>query len=181
MKPILFRAAFLFFGALIQVSFSNTVFISPIVPPPILLAMVVSITLFRGFSFSWVWVILAGFFLDAITLGRLGHASVEFVLLAALLSFTAKEVIFEYHAGRILFLGGLFWIFEGAFRLIEIFLFSLMSEDALSFSAFFSGVHWSTLPISLIVAMGVCALILPITFSFERYLDLFERTKVGRR
>ena len=180
MKPILLRSAFLFVGALIQVSLSNTIFISPIVPPPILLAVVVSITLFRGFSFSWGWVILAGLFFDAITLGRLGHASAEFVLLAALLSLSAKEVVFEYHAGRILFLGGLIWMFEGMFRLAEVFLFSFTSKSSVSFSALFSGASWSALPLSLIVSIGVCALVLPLTFSFERYLDLFERTRVGR-
>lgn len=181
MKPLLFRAAFLFCGALIQVSLSNTVFFSSIVSPPILLAMVVSITLFRGFSFSWGWAIVAGFFLDALVLGRLGHASIEFVLLAALLSLTAKELLFEYHVGRIIFLGGLIWMFEVVLRLIEVFALSLISESGLSSAAFFSGLRWTMLPVSFLVSLGVCAIILPITFSFERYVDLFERTKVGRR
>lgn len=181
MKPALFRAAFLFAGALVQVSLSNTIFLSQVASPPILLALVVSITLFRGFSDSWRWAILAGFFLDALTLGRLGHASIEFVLFAAILSLTSKEILFEYHAGRILLLGALMWLFEGAYRLIEVLAFPLVFDQAVSLLAFFSGVHWTEIPISLLISIGVCALVLPITFSFERYLDLFERAKIGRR
>lgn len=181
MKPAIFRAAFLLLGALIQVSLSNVMFLSPIVSPPILLAMVVSITLFHGFSFSWRWAVVAGLFVDALALGRLGHASIEFVLFAAILSLTSKEILFEYHAGRIFFLGGLIWIFEGVFRFLEVFMISLLSKESISPFIFFSTVSWVSIPVSILVSLIVCSVVLPLTFSFERYLDLFEQTKISRR
>lgn len=181
MKPIFFRSAFLLSGALLQVSLVNTMFSSLVIAPPILLAGVIATTLFRGFSSSWQWAVVAGVLLDSLTLGRIGMTALEYVLAAALLSFTAKELVLSYHMGRVLFFGGLLWMFETGVHFAEVTFFSLVSDQAVPLSSFFAQVHWTIFFASLPVSVAVCALLFPLTFSFERYLDLFERTKVGRR
>jgi len=181
MKPIFFRSVFLLSGALLQVSLVNTMFSSLVIAPPILLAGVIATTLFRGFSPSWQWAVVAGVLLDSLTLGRIGMTALEYVLAAALLSFTAKELVLSYHMGRVLFFGGLLWLFEVVVCFAEIISFSLTSDQTMPLSLFFAQMHWAMFFASLPVSVAVCALLFPLTFSFERYLDLFEHTKVGRR
>ena len=175
MKSIFFRSAFLFLGAILQTALSFASFSFPI-----LLAMTVSITLARGFLFSWRWAVLAGVFFDSISLGRLGHSSMELVLLAAFLSLTSKELLFEYRIGRIAFLGGLVWIFDEMLRVTETAWNIFSSGIGFSFREVFNAVPWASLPLSLAVSLAVCAVVVPITFSFERYLELFESAKIGR-
>ncbi len=181
MKPILLRSAFLFFGAIFQVSFVNTVFPSLAIVSPFLLASVVSITLFRGFSSSWQWAIVAGVLLDTLTLGRIGATALEYVLGAALLDFAAKKVVLNYHAEQALFFGGLLWVFDAIFRLVETLLLSSISGRTVSASSLCSQMQWITFFSSFPIAVAIYAFLFSVTLSFERYLDLFEREKVGRR
>jgi len=183
MKPIFFRGVFLLCAVIIQVSLANMFFPSLPFSVPILLSGVGSLTILKGFAFSWAWAVVGGIFIDAISLGRIGGSSLELVCAAAVFSLTAKELLFRYRLSRILLFGVAVWFFEVALRSVELFLlpFRIGSAFVFSFSLLFASVHWSMVFWSCGFSIIFFALIFPITLAFERYINLFERTNVGRR
>lgn len=183
MKPIFFRSLFLLCAVIIQVSLADMFFPSLPFSIPILLSIMVSFTILKGFAFSWVWAVVGGIFIDAILLGRIGASSLELVCAAAAFSLTAKELIFRYRFERVLLFGVAVWFFEVVFRAVELFLLSLRVESpfVFSFSLLFAQAHWSVVFWSCGLSIIFFALIFPLTLAFERYIDLFERTNIGRR
>ncbi len=183
MKPVLFRSFFLFGAAIVQFSLANTLFVAWPVSVPILLSVVVSFTLLKGFSFSWKWAIVGGIFFDAITLGRIGGASLELVLAAAIFSIVERQFFFEYRLKRILFFGGAVWFFDGVLRVVEVsFLTSFFGrENAFFFSSFFSDFHWGVFFWTLVVSVLTFWFLFRLTAMFERYIELFERIPFNRK
>jgi hypothetical protein len=180
MKPVFLRSAFLLCSALLQVSLANILFSSWLLSLPILFSIIVSLTLLKGFTFSWKWAVLGGIFLDALALEQIGITSLELVLAAALLGFTAKELLFGYRVEKILFFGSIVWIFGVVMHVIETTLPALFSEKAFLFSFLLMPLSWTGIFWSFLVSIAIFSFAFPLTAIFERYLELFERTRVGR-
>lgn len=177
MKPVLFRSAFLLFLATIQVSFFNIVFASLPFPPSIALGAVVSLSLMKGFSFSWRWAIFGGMLFDAMLFSRIGGSSFEFVLASALFGMLSRELFLGLRSGRIFLFGAGMWCFEFVWRMTAVLWEAFHSNGSFYFlqSASFSGFFWS-----FIVSVSAFFLVFRLTSFFERSLEIFDRFRPHR-
>lgn len=180
MKPNVLRGIVFLCAATIQGAFVNVLFSSWSFSVPIVLSMVVALTILKGFAFSWIWALIGGMFLDALALGRIGGTSIELLLAAATFSVTAKQFHFGYRTERIFLFGGAVWFFALILRLSESFLFSLSGKAGTTSSLFPPYFSWEMLLGSFIISVLLFGVIFSLLVAFERYVELFERTRVGR-
>lgn len=180
MKLVVIRMLFLLAVAVLQVSYAEMLFSDFRFPLPILLSVVISLTLLRGFTFSWVWAVVAGMMLDALTQERLGISSFEFVAGAALFSVTARELLFRSHVGLLVLFGFGVWLFSLVFGVLRGGLVAgslLVNKGSLMWllpQSLMASI-WS-----LVFSIGIFMVAFAFTRAFERYIEFFERTKVGR-
>lgn len=179
MKPILFRSLFLISVAIADVSFFTALF--PQFPPPIFLSVIVSLTLLKGFAFSWKWAVVGGVFLDSIVFSRIGGASFELVLASAAFGLMARQLVFGYRVEQLLLFGIGVWAFAFFSQMVGVLSLSLFARDASAFLLYVSGMRWSVILWSILFSSTLFVAVFRFTMIFERYLDLFERTNVGRR
>jgi hypothetical protein len=179
MKPILFRSAFLVSATIADVSFFTVLF--PQFPPPIFLSVIVSLTLLKGFAFSWKWAVVGGVFLDSIVFSRIGGASFELALASAVFGLMARQFLFGYRMERLFLFGIGVWVFEFFARMTDVLFLSFRARDVSMFLSYVSDMNWSAIPWSMLFSLLLFVAMFHLTMIFERYLDLFERTNVGRR
>lgn len=181
MKPFFLR--FFFFSTLtaLQISLANTVFSFFPVFPPLLLSAIVSRALQRGFASSWVWAIVAGVFLDAVSFGRIGFSSAQFICATAIFGFAAKRFLFGFDIGRLIFFGMAVFAFSLVFGIFEKEIFSGSFWFFSDFFFLFSIFSWSKFSWSLGVSVFTFVILFRITEVFDRYVDLFDRLNFGKR
>lgn len=180
MKLIVIRILFLLAVAVIQVSYAEVLFSVFRFPLPILLSAVVSLTLLRGFTFSWAWAVTAGIILDALTQERPGISSFEFVAGAALFSVTARELLFRSHWGLMVLFGLAVWLFSIAFGILK---GSILAGSLLVNGGSLTQLLPQSLALSawsLVLSVGIFVAVFALTRAFEHYIEFFERTNVGR-
>ncbi len=180
MKPILLRSVLFFLGAVIQLSCVNTLFPLYPVSPPVLLSMVASLTLLKGFSFSWRWAIVGGVLFDAMALSGAGYTAFELLLSIVALNFGMRGILFRYRLERLFVVGIMVWFVGSLSRVVTEMLFLFFTGGrTFSFFSFF-GAHYLEFFWSLVASVALFLLVFPFMAAFERYLELFERTKIGR-
>lgn len=178
MKPTFFRIVFFLFLSVVQVSFSNILFASLSFPPPIVLGAVVSLSLLKGFSFSWRWAVFGGILFDSMLFSRIGVSSFEFVLASAVFGMLAREFFVGYRMGRAIFFGIGMWFFEFLWRIIFMFQSSVHSESF--FSTVFGENFSRGLFGSFLVSVLVFFILFRLTSFFERFLEIFDRFRPHR-
>ncbi len=180
MQSFLIRCVVVFLIVVLQFSAVDVMF--PYMTPSLLLAVVLSWTLTKGFIRMWPWVVMLGITADLLSLGAVGGTALALVCVSYAISFLSVRFLAEHQGfGALVMIGFVFFgtvVYQGVLMFLAYMAANISLWQALQASI--GGALRVVWPMAIFNAI-LFFLVGPLVRRLEAFLDFYDHRVVVER